>query len=195
MFKKDAPLWVDIPLIIAGALMGALAGVLPQEVQVWGFSIGVGLGVFGVIGMAWHFFGFPIAGRVPIHSIRKPARDLGWELFEGIDVLDFIAALKQAGADGRLKFFGRKDAHAPLTEIPKEHWGDFSIELMAFRGFDNTETETRSLLHRVGYKDIHVLNDALKGWIKTDASQFRGFTKIYVPPIMPAVSPSGETGA
>ena len=104
---------------------------------------------------------------------RRGLRFMG----DGDDVLEFVKALRQAGSDGTLIFWGRNKRESdPLIRIPAAHWHDFSIDWEAIfalgppsghiKGFktENFPIGSRALDHRIAYFDLHVDARASK-WI------------------------------
>ncbi|MEE8058618.1 MAG: hypothetical protein V3T17_12385 [Pseudomonadales bacterium] len=78
--------------------------------------------------------------RIPLIKLFAEAEKDDFK-FKDTDypVLKFANALRQAGLDGKLTFWGRPKRYKtdesikrePLNEIPKEHWKDFEIDWIA----------------------------------------------------------------
>ena len=50
MQLANLPDWVAIPLTVGGSLLTTFAGQLPDQVQLWGFYLGIALTAIGLVG-------------------------------------------------------------------------------------------------------------------------------------------------
>jgi len=152
-----------------------------------GIASAVGILISIVLGCLWALSWWKterLPEQVPILKAKDMAASQGW-VFNSQDVLvlDFLFALQQAGVNGNLFFWGRKNQNMdiltknkPLTMIDSSHWNDHRVDLYSFlTGNDNYSVESRALSHTVGYKDIHIHRENLYAWLKKDAPSFKGY--------------------
>lgn len=143
----------------------------------------------------WLSFGGP--EFIPIIQYRDLARDkFGWRTTgqNDLEVIDLIQSLRQAGAEGSVRFRGRRIRYRdselvsrePLIDIPKEHWIDYALDWGPF--ITSTIEENKSVAtmnpnqpsHNVrdgGYADIHINRRAGEYWLRSGALAFKGQTE------------------
>ena len=135
--------------------------------------------------------------RVPLVEIIKQADARGWNFSSngGLPALDFAHALRQAGRDKTLRFWGKPMQSMQtltraeiLEEISPDHWSDHKIDGVRLLrhstsgqvvGFieDNMKTQTDTIpqsSHHGCYADIHVDKKAALRWLKKDANEHKG---------------------
>ena len=131
--------------------------------------------------------------RVPFITVLKKA----WEtpLPESIQQNTWfhhlMADVRQAGLDGELEFWGRrnlsmKSQTEPLAKIPPQHWADFEVDaggvlilgpVHVTLGDDNSAIRTKHA-HRarsaegMGFMDLHVLSAQSTKWLSEWAARF-----------------------
>jgi hypothetical protein len=132
----------------------------------------IGLGVSGAA--------FP--DRVPLFQLRELCAFVGWNTiaYYAEDAYELTSRLNQAGADGKLTFWGRRwsastipVAECPLIEIPKKHFRSYSFDSSRLFGSkDNFHIWTGKpgkspyQLKDEIYRDLHVDRHELAAWIK-----------------------------
>lgn len=129
--------------------------------------------------------------RLPLTWLRDEAKKREWE-FEGqnLHILDFTDALRQAGLDGELIFWGRPNRNSfesltrqePLHKIPPNFWQDFDIDgISLWMAEDNFVVRAQSgwQTHKKeeGYVDIHIDAAPALRWLKRTAPGYRGRRK------------------
>lgn len=180
---------------VGAVTAGAVAAVSGAHEE-WSPTL-IGLAVLvafvGVL-ILWNLLEARFAGarpikRMPMLELRNLAAKRGWDFVSGtsLHVLDLVDAIRQAGVDARLMFYGRPDRNMfrslteaePLDAITREHWKEFQIEAMSFmRAEKNFDIKTYSMRqsHEKGFADVHVDRAAIR-WLRTEAEAWKGRRK------------------
>ncbi|WP_119303892.1 hypothetical protein [Dongia deserti] len=125
--------------------------------------------------------------RVPLRAIMADAVAEGWDFTSdhSLQLLDIADAIRQAGADGELRIWGRNrkgdfdplTLAEPLLLLPPEHWRDHQIDPMPLIGpYEDIDVCS----YRPGgdrdrpYADLHVDRDEARHWLRTSAAKFKG---------------------
>lgn len=136
--------------------------------------------------------------RMALVDLAKEATNYGWSFSaDELHVIDFRDGLRQAGVDGTIRMWGRKQhqfeeltRQEPLQEIDKQYWrGQNWIDPISwtrmdsqkgtFAGFaqDNFQTRTVTLTDTERYADIHVDRAQALLWLRGAAKTFIGRNK------------------
>lgn len=136
--------------------------------------------------------------RMTLVDLAKEATNYGWNFSEReLEVIDFRDGLRQAGVDGTIRMWGRKQhqfeeltRQEPLQEIDKRYWRRQNwidpISWMridtrkgTFAGFtdDNFQTRTVTVTDSERYADIHVDRAQALLWLRGAAKTFIGRNK------------------
>lgn len=131
----------------------------------------------------------PSAGvaRISLVTLRDKASMQGWNFSDpnSLHIIDLCDALRQAGLDGTLRFWGKSNRDLPsdlldgepLVEIPAEHWKNFWIDWTALAQAQDGKlafTYYPGGSKQEGFVDVHVSKNALGSWLKVDAAKYRG---------------------
>lgn len=160
-------------------------------------TVTIAAGVDLCVGGLWlydlFFAGKP---RVPLIDIFKKAEQFGWRICQpdSLEVLDLCKALRQAGVDKELIFYGTSEEskilelirNAPLQEINSEHWLTHNIPLdfLVYHHYgsdasyndDNVSTRSqRNGDNAVGFHDLHV-SGVNNRWLQQAAKKYQGKT-------------------
>ena len=123
--------------------------------------------------------------RIPLIDVRNRAVETGW-VFDGetLHCLEFMDALRQAGLDKTLQFWGRRTQSIssvtklyPLEKISECHWEDYQIDgLRMIAMEDNFDIVSANVTSGTegGFSDIHVSSKKVFRWLRNDAEQFKG---------------------
>lgn len=191
----------ELPTTIAIEAIGFGVQIVFPDLPRW---VGIAIMIVGILPLAWLGFRTIRAGnavkwlpvwlndpkvslldRISLIEFRDIAVSQGWNFVDpSLEILDLAAALRQAGADGTLKFWGREDRNQferlnrdePLYPIQLDHWSDYNIGATEWLdATDNFYVNTQSMrLGGIGYWDIHVGSAATGKWLKEEAEQFKG---------------------
>lgn len=99
---------------------------------------------------------------------------------DSLEVLDFAHALRQAGLDGAIRYFGNEGRGAlsrefvgrnfPLVEIPAETFRTHSIDLLEIaRGDNNLNTTLQAVSAGAIFTNIHLNPDQARIWLRREA--------------------------
>lgn len=178
---------------------------LPEFWRLVGFWGGLSVMTIGLVWMCWLYVApcirmprvsiewghsFSAApSRIPLKDLLDMAQAEGWA-FDGtsLHLLDLGHAMRQAGLDGTLKFWGRPRNSSfdrsvrmePLNAIPNTHWADYKFDIVRlyatgdnFDGGSNTPSNDKR-----GYADIYVGGPKQAArWLKREAIKERGKRK------------------
>jgi hypothetical protein len=124
--------------------------------------------------------------RVPLATLREWAVLAGWcsdvqaATVGDNDWWTFSNRLRQAGVDGDIQFWGRRNIHGwvdkdtdstPLIRIPIEHFEEFEFDCTQLAQCDNYEIfttqlgEAPSAFRGTNYRDIYVKADDARNWL------------------------------
>jgi hypothetical protein len=123
-------------------------------------------------------------------SFLDQADESGWDTTgkTNVEILDLLDGLRQAGLDGDIKFFGKRNhrrgfetltVREPLRPIDMHHWAEFEIYLppLAYRR-DNFDVRTQRLgvkdIYEGGFSDLHLDGQAAVSWLKIAAATWKG---------------------
>lgn len=131
--------------------------------------------------------------RMSLRELHVLAIERGWKLADSVslEVLGFHKGLRQAGCDGEIRFWGRKQhtfesltRNEPLLEIDKNYWVENWLDQTALIKHDNqgnvlglkednfvTGTLNLSGANRIA--DIFVERDQAVRWLETGALAFK----------------------
>jgi hypothetical protein len=131
--------------------------------------------------------------RIPLTQVCQMARAIiGLDMSEHTtELLDFTHALRQAGSDGLIQFFGhelpngrgsldfRRVARThPLIEIPKERFRDHWFDFVALLKDDNFSTMTYTIIGSpLLYTNIHANREQSERWLKREARHMMNSVK------------------
>ncbi|WP_010304102.1 hypothetical protein [Candidatus Odyssella thessalonicensis] len=113
--------------------------------------------------------------RMPIKDFMDGVSKKGWDP-ENLDLLSFMAKLRQSALDGEVTLWGKPykqtnllgcNQYEPLIQIPQEEWEHLPLDaLHLYYVKDNTETliPSKDYLGEK-YQDIYIDGKALK-WLK-----------------------------
>ena len=131
----------------------------------------------------------PADHRIPILYFLQEAEKAGWDISgkTNLHIIDLLDSLRQAGLDGAVTLFGRRNRHVfkaltvrePLLEIARNHWEDYEISSQTIISReDNFESSTCKLgaenIYEGSFVDLHL--DGLAGtlWLQGPAEGFKG---------------------
>lgn len=111
--------------------------------------------------------------HVPIITLRTECKRGGWTWDEPEDFWMLTKLLRQSGADGSLRFFGRQPKSefkvAPLVEIPQQHWHHSGIPDTTLHDAPNhmikTEADDPYWHGQEPYEDIHLDRPQIRWWL------------------------------
>ena len=125
--------------------------------------------------------------RIPILNLRDEAGKSGWNFTDAasLHIIDFADALRQAGRDGALKFWGRPRSvqfddivkSKPLVAFEPEFWEAYELNYGNLAEItDNFQTRAYVISHNneLQYVDIHVQKENSTRWLRKDAAGHRG---------------------
>jgi hypothetical protein len=125
--------------------------------------------------------------RISILELMRFAEMQGWKIAgeNNLEAVDLMDALRQAGVDGLIQFWGKKYGgqwvnDVPLVMIDKTHWQDFQFDWQSVIGAtENKTTRTYNFFsikdrYSGAYFDIHADANAT-AWLATQyAISFKG---------------------
>jgi hypothetical protein len=157
-------------------------------------------GVFFAIGIKVSIEMFrPTNKLISLLFFLQIASKKGWNILgkDSLEIIDIADALREAGSNGDLIFYGREVArnvsetiamNKPRLEIPQEVWRDYSIQTLAavdYNGQKKFAEDNYSVLacnlgdrDQVQYKDLHVYSRNAEKWIKATQKYFKGRRQI-----------------
>ena len=129
----------------------------------------------------------PLLDRMPLLQLRDLAAYPGWENLNAhhYNFLEFRMGLHEAALDGRIRFWGQRDSkfypgmtiRTPLREIPKEHWCEFEIEILAL-ALSANNIDVRTLARagggKLGYVDLRIEGNAARNWLRHEVNNYKG---------------------
>ena len=146
------PLYVTAPAMLAGALVSAFSGQLPENLQFAGLYLGLVLAVVSAIALVWHLIAKSGGWKLklekqpewlPLIEAKALAIDAGWDMEDRHSTpsrntcYEFAQHLRQAAVRGAVSFEGRmfrgtewpehSKTQEPLVPIPAEHFKEFEI--------------------------------------------------------------------
>jgi hypothetical protein len=127
--------------------------------------------------------------RIGITELRDKAVKRGWNFVDpSLEIADFANALRQAGRDGTLKFWGRPKTSQfddvvkdqPLTMLEAQAWRTYQFN---YGNLDQVQDNFLVTLYvmshpdEIRYVDVHVERSEALRWLKRDAGKERGKKK------------------
>lgn len=133
----------------------------------------------------------PSLDRIPCTALLSTAAGAGWDFTspESLHLLDMQDAMRQAGADGTLKIWGKRNKWTSdelmrkelLEIIPADHWKEHFVHLFATKDDDNFNvyswSPTTNPFGKRAYVDLYVERPQAMAWLRRDAASFKGRTK------------------
>jgi hypothetical protein len=127
----------------------------------------------------------PPPQRAPVRELRTWAIAAGWNgdvqsaTVGDNDWWSFTQRLRQAGADGAIDFSGRRYIYdfgkevdsEPIIAIPREHFGEFGLDVVELASADNYNIFTGKLgessqtLKGSIFRDLHVNDQQARAWL------------------------------
>lgn len=116
----------------------------------------------------------------------------GWrcKADDSVHSLDLVFGLRQAGINGEITFVGRRNRYSPdithrepLLPIDALHWYDYELDpLKAIQTHNNADVWSWKKIPVTdwagGYADVHANKAHATTWLKQDAEQYKGHTKV-----------------
>ena len=124
-----------------------------------------------------------VPDRIPLTDLRDQALSNGWNIDDTPEELVGLArALRQAGLDGTLKLWGRKNiprsGREPLSLIQKDHWNSNQIYTLDWLTTDdNFRVCSISQNGIILYWDLHVDAAAKFDWLTHEAEKYKGISE------------------
>jgi hypothetical protein len=127
--------------------------------------------------------------RIPFLEFRRMAKyAYKWDVSgnTNLEVFDLLDGVRQAGIDGAIKLWGRRNPYGekeasvtePLILIPADHWHDYQFETgSVVNSSDNSAVATYDFKRgtlRDGFLDIHIHESDAIRWMNRTAEEHRG---------------------